>query len=75
MYISGKARVPVLYLICYTSGTLKICPNLKLTAQIAYIVIDTDCDCGRYLYIFIMFPNIYIMYPIVLISIMGLYSH
>ena len=24
----GNARVPVLQLICYTSGTLKICPNL-----------------------------------------------
>ena len=35
-------------LICYTSSTLKICPNLKLTAQLTYIVTDTDSDCGRY---------------------------
>ena len=26
----------------------KICPNLKLTAQLAYIVTDNDSDCGRY---------------------------
>ena len=73
--ISGKAQVPVLELICYTSGTLKISPNLKLTAQLAYIVTDTDCDCGRYFNIFIMFPNVSVTYPMVLISIMGLYSH
>ena len=30
-------------------GPLKICPNLKLTTQLAYTVIDADCDCGRYL--------------------------
>ena len=47
-YTSGKARVPVLKLIFYTSGTLKICPNLQSTAQLAYIVTDTDSDCGRY---------------------------
>ena len=63
-YISGKARVPVLQLICYTSGTLKICPNLKLTAQLAYIVTDTDYDCGRYF-------NVSMTFPIVLISING----
>ena len=74
-YISGKAQVPVLQLIFYTSGTLKICPNLMLTAQLAYIVTDADCDCGRYFNVFIMFPNISMTYPIVLISIMGLYSH
>ena len=32
----------------HTSGTLKICPNLKWTAQLAYIVTDTDSDRGRY---------------------------
>ena len=54
-------------LICYTSGTLKICPNLKLPAQLAYIVTDADYDCGRYF-------NVSLTFPIVLISIMGLYS-
>ena len=29
--ISGNAQVPMLQLIWYTSGTLKICPNLLLT--------------------------------------------
>ena len=37
-YISDKAPVPVLQLICYTFGTLKIFPNLKWTAQLVYIV-------------------------------------
>ena len=67
--------MPVLELICYTSGTLKICPSLKLTAQLAYIVTDADCDCGKYCNVFITFPNISMTYPIVLILIMGLYSH
>ena len=58
----------------YTSGTLKICLNLKLIAQLAYIVTDADCDCGRYFNVFITFPNISMMYRIVFISIMGLYS-
>ena len=53
----------------------KICPNLKLTAPLAYIVTDADCDCGRYFNVFIMFPNVSMTYPIVLFSIMGLYSH
>ena len=75
MYISGKARMSVLYLMCYTSGTQKICQNLKSTAQLAYIVTDTDCDCGRYFNVFVTFSNISITYPIVLILIMGLYSH
>ena len=35
--ISGNAQVPVLQLICYTFGTLKICPNLLLTALPIYI--------------------------------------
>ena len=61
--------------ISYTSGTLKICPNLKFTAQLAYIVIDADCDCGRYFNVFITFFNVSMTYPIVLILIMGLYSH
>ena len=45
-HISGKARVLVLQLICYTSGSLKICPNLMLIFPSAYIVTDIDYDCG-----------------------------
>ena len=44
--ISGNARVPVLQLICYTSGTLKICLNLLLTALSIYIAKDGHCDYG-----------------------------
>ena len=44
--ISGNAPVPVLQLICYTSSTLKICPNLLLTAQPIYIPKDSHCDYG-----------------------------
>ena len=47
VYISGKARVPVITNMLH-SGTTKICPNLKSTSQLAYIITDTDSDCGRY---------------------------
>ena len=30
--------------VCYISSTLKICATFKLTAQLAYIVTDADCD-------------------------------
>ena len=33
--------------ICYTSGTLKICLNLKENVQLAYIVTDADYDSGK----------------------------
>ena len=46
--ISGNARVPLLQLICYTSGTLKICPNLLLTALPIYIAKDSHCDYGHF---------------------------
>ena len=36
---------------------------------------DADCDCGRYFNVFIMFLNVSMTYPIVLISIIGLCSH
>ena len=52
-----------------------MCPKLKSTAQLAYIVTDTDSDCGRYFNVFITFPNISMTYPMAVISIMGLYSH
>ena len=45
-YISGKSRVHMLQVICNTSGTLKICPNLMLIFRPLYIVTDTRCDCG-----------------------------
>ena len=57
VYISAKAQVPVLLLISYTSVTLKICPNLKSTAQLAYIVTDADGYCGKYFNVFRMFPT------------------
>ena len=44
--ISGNAQVPVLQLIRYTSGTLKICPNLLLTALPIYIAKDSHCNYG-----------------------------
>ena len=59
----------------YTSGTLIICPNLKSTAQLAYIVSDADADCGRHFNVFITFPNVSMTCPIAVISIMGLQSH
>ena len=74
-YVYIKQSTNACVIICYTSGTLKIYPNLKLTAQVAYIVTDADCDCGRYFNVIIVFPNVSITYPIVLILIMGLYSH
>ena len=52
--ISGNARVSVLQLICYTSGTLKICPNLYSVPQhsfyialyIVYIVVGNNNKCN-----------------------------
>ena len=44
--ISGNARVPVLQLICYTSGAQKICPNLLLIALPIYITRDSNFDYG-----------------------------
>ena len=41
-------------------------PNLNLTTQLAYIVLDADYDYGRYF-------NVSMTFPIVLISIMVLY--
>ena len=52
----------------------KIHPNLKATAQLAYIVTDTDCDNGSF-NDFIMFPNVSMTYPIPLNLTMGLHSH
>ena len=43
-YISGKSQV---LMLCTTSGTLKIYPNLKETAQLVYIVADADFNGGR----------------------------
>ena len=37
-----------------------------MTAQLAYIVTDADCDCGRYFNVFITFPNVSMTFPIVL---------
>ena len=45
-YISGKSRVHMLQVICNTSGTLKICPNLTSIFPPLYIVTGTRCDRG-----------------------------
>ena len=61
------AQVPVLQLPCYTSGTLKICPNWLLTALPIYIAKDSHCDYGL---LILTFPwHLFIQY-ILLISIM-----
>ena len=72
---SGTSASVITNTVCYTFSTLRICPNLKSTAQLAYIVRDADCDCGRYFDIFIMFPSVSMTYPIAVILIMGLHSH
>ena len=41
MYISGKARVPMLHF-----QHSKICPNFMAISQSLYIVMGTCCDCG-----------------------------
>ena len=38
-YISGKSRVHMLQVICNTSGTLKICPNLTSIFPPLYILV------------------------------------
>ena len=35
----------------------KIRPNLKATAQLAYIITDADCVYERLFNVFIMYPN------------------
>ena len=45
-YISGKSRVHMLQVICNTSGTLKICPNLTSIFRPLYIEMGTRCGCG-----------------------------
>ena len=47
--ISGNAQVPVLQLLCYTSGTLKICSNLLLTTLPIYITTDGNFDYGVFI--------------------------
>ena len=40
-YTSGESRTPMLQVICITSGTLKICPNLQAFALPIYITISS----------------------------------
>ena len=56
-------------------GTLKICANLKETVQLVYIVTDANCNGRRFSNVSIMFPSVSVMYLIVVVSIMGLFSH
>ena len=46
--------------------------NLKVTAQLAYIITDADCDYGSLFYHFYI---VSVMWPILVYSMMGLYSH
>ena len=45
-YISGESRAPMLQLICITSGTLKMCPNLQAFALPIYITMSIRFDYG-----------------------------
>ena len=53
--ISGKARVPVFQLICYTSSTPKICPNHLTTVLTLYIRAHSHYDWDLYLNIVMTF--------------------
>ena len=67
------------YTVCYTAGTLKICPNLNKNVQLVYIVTDMDYDNGKLFYRFYnicyCFYNISMTISIALVSIMGLYNY
>ena len=45
-YISGESRAPMLQVICITSGTLKICPNLQAFALPIYVTMSIRFDYG-----------------------------
>ena len=45
-YISGESRAPMLQVMCITSGTLKICPNLQVSALPIYITMSIRFDYG-----------------------------
>ena len=45
-YILGESRVPMLQVICITSGTLKICPNLQAFALPIYITMNIRFNYG-----------------------------
>ena len=44
--ILGKSQAPMLQVVCITSGTLKICPNLQVTALPIYITMSSRFDYG-----------------------------
>ena len=54
--------------ICYTSGTLKICPNLKENVWLFYLATDADycMIVGGYFNVSVMSPNISIILPMFL---------
>ena len=41
-YISGKSYAPMLQVTNITSGTLKVCPNLQITALPIYITMNSE---------------------------------
>ena len=50
----------------------KIHPNLRATAQLAYILTDADCDYGRLFNVFIRFPNVSMTCPILVYWIVAI---
>ena len=48
-YISGESRAPMLQVICITSSTLKICPNLQASALPIYITMSIRFDYGIFI--------------------------
>ena len=48
-YISGESQAPMLQVICITSGTLKICPNLQCSALPIHITMGIRFDYGIFI--------------------------
>ena len=44
--ISFESRAPILQVLCITSGTLNICPNLQALALSIYIPMSIRFDYG-----------------------------
>ena len=51
----------------------KIHPNLRATAQLAYIVTDADCDYGRLFNVFIRYLNVSMTCPILVYWIVAIH--
>ena len=75
MHLSSGVKTNMLH--TYTSSTLKICTNLKSTAQLAYIVTHTDAysDYGRLFQCFYNVSQCFYDVPYSSYFDYGLYSH